>query len=272
MKADVILWDIEGRPQIMADSTDPGRLAWWLKLQRDAFPSNNARRVTVRIIEDRPGEPIPVVVESPFKGDDWKDLERNQAYLERCLLDSIDRGETPYASHKMLTTCLDDRNPEERAKGIAAGLVWRRLAAKRVFYTDLGWSSGMTAARELYDREGLEYEERKIGADPDATTMRPTPLTCTCDTRDAQAPMHAVDCELRENYDPEDICPKCGALLEGGTGPGVCTVCRGATKKCGFVDERGYECLLRDGHETDHYLVKFRASAPTLDESEAPRG
>jgi hypothetical protein len=54
----------------------------------------------------------------------------------------------------------------------------------------------------------------------------PTPLMCTCDTRDAQAPMHAVDCELRENYDPEDICPTCGALLEPVTGPGDCTVCR----------------------------------------------
>jgi hypothetical protein len=38
------------------------------------------------------------------------------------------------------------------------------------------------------------------------------------------------------HYDPEDICPTCGALLEPGTGPGDCTVCRRSelpTPDCG---------------------------------------
>lgn len=111
---------------------------------------------------------VPTIVESPFKGETGsvEEYARNKRYLERCLRDCIERGESPYASHKMLTVCLDDTVPEDRAKGIAAGLVWRRLASKRVFYTDHGMSAGMQAALELYDREHLTYVVRSIGAEP----------------------------------------------------------------------------------------------------------
>ena len=84
-----------------------------------------------------------VIVESPFKGD----LVRNKQYLERCLRDCIRRGESPYASHKMLTGCLDDDNPNERILGIEAGLAWKRAADLTAFYTDFGWSDGMELAR-----------------------------------------------------------------------------------------------------------------------------
>jgi hypothetical protein len=112
---------------------------------------------------------IPTVVESPFKGETGSpaEYERNRRYLERCLRDCIERGESPYASHKMLTVCLDDTVQEERAKGIEAGLVWRRLAHKRVFYVDHGMSSGMTAAMALYEREHLSFIVRRIGPEPE---------------------------------------------------------------------------------------------------------
>jgi len=111
---------------------------------------------------------IPTIIESPFKGETGSDEEyaRNVRYLDRCIRDCLDRGETPYASHKMIPGALDDRIPEERALGIAAGLVWRRLAHKRVFYIDHGMSPGMTAAMALYEREHLTYVTRSIGAEP----------------------------------------------------------------------------------------------------------
>lgn len=116
---------------------------------------------------------VPVIVESPFKGSTKLSVAeqedaytRNRRYLERCLRDCIERGESPYASHKMLTYCLDDRDPEERAKGIAAGLVWRRLAHKRIFYIDYGMSPGMDAALALYEKEHLSYVKRRIGVEP----------------------------------------------------------------------------------------------------------
>jgi hypothetical protein len=106
---------------------------------------------------------IFVVIESPYGSDDNAVVLENMMYLDRCILDCLARGETPYASHKMLTTALNDRIPEQRALGIAAGLAVRRIAARRVFYVDRGWSSGMLKAKELYDKEELTYEEREVG-------------------------------------------------------------------------------------------------------------
>lgn len=66
-------------------------------------------------------------------------------YLAACLRDCVLRGESPYASHRMLTMegVLRDDVPEERALGIKAGLFWREVAHVSAFYVDLGWSGGM---------------------------------------------------------------------------------------------------------------------------------
>ena len=101
---------------------------------------------------------ILVIVESPYAGN----VERNLAYLEACLLDCLKRGESPYASHKMLTTCLDDNDPEQRKLGIEAGLAWCRKADDRIFYVDRGWSFGMKAAHDLYIREKLSFKVRSL--------------------------------------------------------------------------------------------------------------
>lgn len=112
-----------------------------------------------------------VIVESPYAGN----VRRNEEYLEHCLLDCLQRGEAPYASHKMYTLCLDDLDPEQRKLGIEAGLAWRRKADERIFYLDFGPSVGMTAALALYIREGLSYVERYLfprDADPGLALMR----------------------------------------------------------------------------------------------------
>jgi hypothetical protein len=102
-----------------------------------------------------------VVIESPYAGD----VPRNLAYLDAAIRDCIARGESPYASHKMLTTALDDNDPEQRAIGIRAGLAWRERADQRVFYTDLGMSAGMQAARTTYLMYGLSFEGRTLGGE-----------------------------------------------------------------------------------------------------------
>lgn len=103
-----------------------------------------------------------VVVESPYAGD----VEANVAYARRALADSLARQEAPIASHLLYTQpgVLDDDKPEERALGIEAGLVWAARSDLTVFYTDRGWSRGMTAARERCEAEGRPYIERTIGA------------------------------------------------------------------------------------------------------------
>lgn len=102
-----------------------------------------------------------VIIESPYAGD----VEANVAYARKAMADSIRYyGEAPIASHLLYTQpgVLDDSLPHERALGIAAGLAWRAVAQGAVFYVDRGWSNGMVAAKELYDREGFPYAMRSI--------------------------------------------------------------------------------------------------------------
>jgi hypothetical protein len=102
-----------------------------------------------------------VIIESPYAGD----IEANVAYARKAMADSIRYyGEAPIASHLLYTQpgVLDDALPHERALGIAAGLAWRAVANEAIFYIDRGWSSGMIAAKELYDQEGFPYSIRSI--------------------------------------------------------------------------------------------------------------
>lgn len=102
-----------------------------------------------------------VIIESPFAGD----VERNIAYARRCVRDSLARGEAPIASHLLYTQpgILDDTVPEERRRGIDAGLAWRHVAHASVVYTDWGVSEGMRYGIEAAREAGVPVEYRSIG-------------------------------------------------------------------------------------------------------------
>lgn len=102
-----------------------------------------------------------ITIESPYAGD----TERNLRYLHRCIRDCVDRNESPYASHLMLTTALDDNDPIERERGITVGRAMAMTTNKRAFYIDLGWSGGMKDAKEYYDILNIKYEIRSVGND-----------------------------------------------------------------------------------------------------------
>jgi len=99
-----------------------------------------------------------VIIESPYAGE----VETNVEYARKAVKDSLSRGEWPLASHLLYTQSgiLDDNQPDERRLGIRAGLEWRRVAHRAVFYTGRGWSVGMVEARKIYDAEGFPYELR----------------------------------------------------------------------------------------------------------------
>ena len=80
-----------------------------------------------------------VQLESPYGGD----IERNKRYLQACIRDCLNREETPYASHQMLTDALRDSDTEQRQWGIAAGFAMREVMNCTVVYTNLGISGGM---------------------------------------------------------------------------------------------------------------------------------
>lgn len=105
-----------------------------------------------------------VVIESPYAGD----LEGNVRYLKRCMLDSLGRGESPFASHLLYAAShvLDDARPEERAQGMRAGFDWMRVADRVVVYTDLGISGGMEAGIARARRLGKPVEYRSLGTPP----------------------------------------------------------------------------------------------------------
>jgi len=112
-----------------------------------------------------------VIIESPYAGD----VERNTTYLRAALLDSLLRGEAPYASHGLYTQdgVLDDTIQEERDLGIQAGFVFRHVAQRTVVYDDLGISEGMRLGIEHSIAIGVPVEYRQIG----------TPVACAAITR-----------------------------------------------------------------------------------------
>lgn len=87
-----------------------------------------------------------VVIESPYRSYTAFELERNLAYA-RALVEHITlRGDSPVASHLLITQSLDDRLPEHRKLGMQAGLHLLRVADIHAFGVDLGMSDGMRAA------------------------------------------------------------------------------------------------------------------------------
>ena len=107
-----------------------------------------------------------VLIESPYAGD----VEGNVAYARACVLDSLRRGEAPYASHLFFTQpgLLDDCDGQERALGIEAGLAWGAAAELTVVYADRGVSGGMRAGIERAELEGRPVEYRSLKHIPKA--------------------------------------------------------------------------------------------------------
>jgi hypothetical protein len=101
-----------------------------------------------------------VVVESPYAGD----VARNLRYLDAALADCFARGEAPFASHGLYTRegVLDDRVPDERARGIRAGFAWGEHAGLVAVYEDLGVTPGMLAGVERAHKRGQVVERRRL--------------------------------------------------------------------------------------------------------------
>lgn len=101
---------------------------------------------------------IRVIIESPFAGD----VKKNQAYLKRCMMDSIARGEAPFSSHMMYTQVLNDLVLEDRQLGLAMCERWRLVADYTVVYTDLGISTGMQLGMLEAHKIGQRVIQRKL--------------------------------------------------------------------------------------------------------------
>jgi hypothetical protein len=103
-----------------------------------------------------------VVIESPFGHPTKVGMEENAAYARQAMLDSLKRGEAPYASHLLYTQCLDDLKTAERKQGMEAGFAWGRMAQHVAVYTDRGVSRGMLEGIKRHQEAGKTIEFRSI--------------------------------------------------------------------------------------------------------------
>lgn len=88
---------------------------------------------------------IRTYIASPFRGTTKEETRQNIIYARLCMLDSLERGESPYLSH-LLYTQIWSEDPTAREAGLAAGDAWREVCDTMAAYDDLGITPGMQRA------------------------------------------------------------------------------------------------------------------------------
>lgn len=109
-----------------------------------------------------------VIVESPYAASTPEGIEENIAYARACMADCLSRGEAPFASHLLYTQegVLRDEVPEQRERGIEAGLAWGLAAEASVVYADLGITPGMIRGVRRAARDKRPVELRFLAVQP----------------------------------------------------------------------------------------------------------
>jgi hypothetical protein len=128
-----------------------------------------------------------VLIESPYRGKGYTSLELNLKYARACMRDSILRGESPFASHLLYTQegILDDKNSEERKRGMQAGWAWGEHADLSATYLDLiddwqhfvGIAQGVVRARHVQRPVEFRNLSNEVlnSLDPQILTWRRNP-------------------------------------------------------------------------------------------------
>ena len=103
-----------------------------------------------------------VMIETPLMAKGERTVNMNLDYARKCMKDSLEKGEAPFAMHLLYTQVLDDTIPEERKQGMTCGLAWLLRADAVILYCDYGVSSGMKDAYKKALANGIEFELRFI--------------------------------------------------------------------------------------------------------------
>ena len=99
-----------------------------------------------------------VIIESPYK----ENIKRNTEYAQKCLQDSLNRGEAPLVFHLLYTQVLDEDNDRERSKGLTTSFEWHKFAELIAVYQDFEISYGMQLAIDLAKVNDIPVEYRSI--------------------------------------------------------------------------------------------------------------
>lgn len=99
---------------------------------------------------------------SPYRGD----TKRNKEYARKLTRAALDNGFIPVTVHLYLTEATDDTNPEERVRGMAAGMKILENCKYILIGDRYGISEGMKAEMTftavkgkimLYEKDGKIY-------------------------------------------------------------------------------------------------------------------
>ena len=99
-----------------------------------------------------------VIIESPYMGN----VKSNVAYARKCMSDSLERGESPFASHLLYTQVLDDTKDIERQIGMSRAFNWYRHADLMAVYIDKGISNGMKKGIEIAEKNEIKIVYRTL--------------------------------------------------------------------------------------------------------------
>lgn len=128
-----------------------------------------------------------VYICSPFRAKNEMELDRNIEYAQELTRKAIQAGFAPITPHLYMTQCLNERDPGERAAGMAAGQVLLERCDFVLVGMRYGISEGMRAEIEAAAkaeiqvmnaeklRHKLEYEAQ-YGKKPDKDYAKPN--TC----------------------------------------------------------------------------------------------
>lgn len=115
-----------------------------------------------------------VMLESPYAATPGRSVKDNVAYARLCMIDSVTRGEVPFATHLLWTQRPDggwagEKNGATdaehwlgRDKALAMGNAWREWADMTVLYVDFGVTPGMERAEQAASNCGQRTERRRL--------------------------------------------------------------------------------------------------------------
>ena len=97
-----------------------------------------------------------VYICSPYRAADSAQLDRNIDYAQALTKQAIEAGLAPITPHLYMTQCLNEDKPEERAAGMAAGLMLLKSCDFVIVGVKYGISEGMSAEIAEADAAGIE--------------------------------------------------------------------------------------------------------------------
>lgn len=86
---------------------------------------------------------MKVYVCSPYRAKDGAELDRNIEYAQALTRRALKAGLAPITPHLYITQCLDEKKPQERAQGLAAGMELLKGCDFMIVGDKYGISEGM---------------------------------------------------------------------------------------------------------------------------------